>query len=91
MDNIIPNHKLLSKTELDTKKRQTPFSEKSHPCVKKPTKPNALLQKKKKQTNLLFEDENHDKISFKRRDFYSANVFRTLKAAFNSIIAMISK
>ena len=41
MDNIIPNHKLLSKTELDTEKRQTPFSVKSRRCVKK-TKPNAL-------------------------------------------------
>ena len=49
MDNIIPNHKLLSRTELDTKKRQMPFSEKSRPCVKKPTTPNALLQKKKQK------------------------------------------
>ena len=65
MNNIIPNHKLLSRTEVDTKKGQTPFSEKSHPCVKKPTKPNALLQTKQ-QTNPLFTDENHDKITFKR-------------------------
>ena len=64
MDNIIPNHKLQSRTELDTKKRLTPFREKSCPCVKKPTKPNALL--KKKQTNPLFQDKNHNKITFKR-------------------------
>ena len=53
MDNIIPNHTLLSQTELDTKKRQTLFSEKSRPCVKKPTRPNALLQKKSKQIRNL--------------------------------------
>ena len=92
MDNIIPNHKRLSRTELDTKKRPTPFSKKSRPCAKKPTKPNALLQKKKKkQTNPLFEDKNHNKVTFKRLDFYSANVFRNLKAAFNSVRAIISK
>ena len=34
MDNIIPNHKLL-RTELDTKKRQTPFSEKKLSMCKK--------------------------------------------------------
>ena len=90
MDNIIPNHKLLRGTELDTSKRQTPFSEKSCPSVKKPTKPNALLQKKK-QTNPLFEDKNHNKITFKRRGLYSANVFRNLKAVFNSVRAIISK
>ena len=90
MEIIIPNYKLLSRTELDTAKRQTPFSEKSHPSVKKPTKPNSLLQKKK-QTYPLFEVENHDKITFKRPDFYSANVFRNLKAAFNSARAIISK
>ena len=90
MENTIPNHKLLSRTELDAKKRQTSFSEKSRFCVKKPTKPNALLQKQK-QTNPLFEDENHIKITFKCRDFYSSNVFRNLKAAFNSIRAIISK
>ena len=44
-------------------------------CVKKLTMPHALLQKKK-QTYPLFEDENHYKITFKGRDFYSANVFR---------------
>ena len=35
MDNIAPNHKVLSRTELDTKKRLTPFRKKSCPCVKK--------------------------------------------------------
>ena len=89
MDNIILNHTLLRGTELDTTKRQTPFSEKSCPCVKTPTKPNALLQKKK-QTNPLFEDKNHNKITFKLRDFCSANVFRNLKAVFNSFKAIIS-
>ena len=52
MDNIIPNHKLLSRTELDTKTRQTPFSENSRHCEKK-TKPNALLQNKSKQIHCL--------------------------------------
>ena len=33
MDNIIPNHKLLSRTLLDTKKRQTSFSEKVLPNI----------------------------------------------------------
>ena len=46
---------------------------------------------KKKQTNPLFDDENHNKIAFKRQDFYSASVFRNLKAAFNSVRAIISK
>ena len=32
-DNITPDHKLLSRTELDTIKKQTPFCEKSCPCV----------------------------------------------------------
>ena len=41
--------------------------------------------RKKKQTNLLFEDERHNKITFKRQDFYSATVFRNLKTAFNSV------
>ena len=92
MDNTIPNHKLLSRTELDTKTRQTPFSEKSRPWVKKTyySKPNALLQKKE-QTNPLFEDENRNKITFKSRDFYSANVLRNLKLAFTSVWAIISK
>ena len=45
---------------------------------------------KKKQTNPLLEDKNHNKITFKRWDFYSANVFRNLKAAFNSVRAIIS-
>ena len=57
-------------------------------CVKKkPTKTNTVLQKKK-QTNPLFEDKNPNKITFKRQDFYSANVFRNLKAAFNSVRAI---
>ena len=90
MDNITPNHKLLSRTLLDTKKRQTSFSEKSRPCIKKPTKPNALFPLKK-QTNPLFEDEKHNKITLKRQDFYSVNVFRNLKVAFNSVRAIISK
>ena len=46
---------------------------------------------KKTQTNPLFEDENHNKITFTRQDFYSANVFKNLKAAFNSVRAIISK
>ena len=94
MDNIIPIHKLLSRTELDTKKRQTPFSEKSRPCVKKTYYAKCTSAKKKqkyKHTNPLSEDEIHNKITFKRRDFYSANVFRNLKAAFNSVRAIISK
>ena len=45
----------------------------------------------KTQTNPLFEDENHNKIAFKCQDFYSANVFKNLKAAFNSVRAIISK
>ena len=53
MDKIIPNHKVLSRTELDTKKRQMPLSEKSRPWVKKPPEPNALLQKKSKQIRCL--------------------------------------
>ena len=48
------------------------------------------LLRKKKQTNPLFEDENHNKVTSKRRDFYSANIFRNLKAAFNSDRAIIS-
>ena len=90
MDNIIPNHKLLSRTELDSKKRPTPFNEKSRPCVKKPYQVKCTIAKKK-QTNPLLEDENHNKVTFKRQDFYSANVFRNLKAAFNSVRAIISK
>ena len=39
----------------------------------------------KKQTNPLFEDEKHNKITFKRQDFRSANVFTNLKVAFNSV------
>ena len=34
MDDIIPNHQLLSRTKHDTKTRKTPCSEKS-PCTKK--------------------------------------------------------
>ena len=45
----------------------------------------------KKQTNPLFEDEKHNKITFKRQDFCSANVFRNLRVAFNSVRAIISK
>ena len=69
MDNIIPNHKLLSRTELETKKRQAPFSEKSRTCVKNLLSQMHFKKKTKKQTNPLFEDENHNKITFKRRDF----------------------
>ena len=91
MDNIIPYHKLLSRTLLDTKKRRTSFSEKSRPCIKKKTyQPNALFPLKK-QTNPLFEDEKHNKITLKRQDFYSANIFRNLKVAFNSVRAIIFK
>ena len=45
----------------------------------------------KNQTNPLFEDESHNKIAFKRRDFSSATVFQNLKTAFNSVRAIISK
>ena len=38
-----------------------------------------------KKKNPLFEDENQHKITFKRRDFCSANVFRNLKPAFISV------
>ena len=62
---------------------------KSRVCIKNPTKPKALLQKTKKQTNSLFEDENPQKITFKRQDFYCANIFRNLKAAFNSNRAIV--
>ena len=40
---------------------------------------------KKKQTNLLFEGKKYNKVTFNHRDFYSANVFRNLKTATNSI------
>ena len=52
LDNITPNHELLAEQSLAFQ-RQTPFSEKSRPCVKKkPSKPNALLQKKKKSKQI---------------------------------------
>ena len=89
LDTIIPNHKLLNGTDVDTKKRQTPFNEKSRPSVKK-NLPSQMHFCKKKQTNPLFQDENHYKITFKCRDFYSANAFRNLKAAFDSVRAIIS-
>ena len=91
MDNIIPNHKLLSRTELDTEKRQTPFRKKVVLVYKNLPSQMHFRKKKKQQTNSLFEDKNHNKIAFKRRDFYSANVFRNLKAAFNSVRAIILK
>ena len=47
MDGIIPNHKLLCRTELDTKKKLTPFSEKSRPSVKKTYPAKRTLQKSK--------------------------------------------
>ena len=40
---------------------------------------------KKKLTNLLCEDEKQNQIKFKYQDFYSANVFRNLRTAFNSV------
>ena len=46
---------------------------------------------KRKLTNPLFEDENHNKITFKRRDFYSANVLRNLEGTFTCVRAIISK
>ena len=46
---------------------------------------------KKKQTNALFEDESHNEITFKRRDFYSATVFSNFITAFNSVGAIIFK
>ena len=46
MDKIIPDQKLLSRTERDTKERQTPLSEKTRSCLKKTTKPKTRLQKK---------------------------------------------
>ena len=39
----------------------------------------------------MFEDEKHSEITFKRQDFYSANGFRNLKVAFNSVRAIISQ
>ena len=45
---------------------------------------------KKEQANPPFEDQSHNKIIIKRRDFYSATVFRNLKRAF-SVKAIISK
>ena len=91
MDNILPNHRLLGRTELDSKKRQMPFSEKSRFCVKKNLLSQMHFCKKKTQTNPLFEDKNHSKITFKRQDFYAANIFRILKETFNSVRAIISK
>ena len=46
---------------------------------------------KKKPTNPLFENQNDNKITFKRQDFYFAKVLRNLKAAFNSARVIISK
>ena len=46
---------------------------------------------KTNETNPLFEDKSHNKITFKRRDFYSANVLRNLKRAFDSAQGIISK
>ena len=39
----------------------------------------------------MFEDEKYNQITLKRQDFYSANEFRNLKVAFNSVRAIISK
>ena len=87
---IIPHQKRRNKTELETNKRPSrPFSEKSRHCLK-----NVQSQMhfcKKKQTNPPFEDQSHNKILIKRRDFYSATVFRNLKRAFNGVEAIISK
>ena len=33
------------------------------------------FQKKKKQTNPLFEDKNHYKLAFKRRDFFILQMY----------------
>ena len=40
---------------------------------------------KKKKTSPQFEDESHNKITFKPRDFYSANVFKNVKTTFNNV------
>ena len=46
---VLLYQKLMNRTELDTKikRDRRPFSEKSGPCLKKTTRLNALLQKKK--------------------------------------------
>ena len=89
---IIPENKLLSRTELDTKKRQTVIGhlvKKVALVKKKTTKPNALLQKK--ANNPLFEDESFNKITFNCRDFYFATIYRNLKTAFDKVRVIISK
>ena len=71
-----------------TRDRLRPFSEKSRHCLKKVQ--SQMHFSKKKQTNPPFEDQSHNKIIIKRRDFYSATVFRNLKRAFNGVEAIIS-
>ena len=68
MDILYPIIHFWVERSLTLQKDKRPFSEKSRPRVKKTTKPNALLRKKK-QTNSPLEDESRTKISFKRRDF----------------------
>ena len=46
---------------------------------------------KTKHTNPLFEDENDNKITLKRQDFYSATTLRNLKTAFKSVGGIITK
>ena len=68
---IIPENKLLGRTELDTKKRQTTIRWKKSPFFKKTLLSQIHICKKKnnKQTNPLLEDESHYKITFKHQDF----------------------
>ena len=59
---IIPNHKLLSRTELDTKETRSHLVKKVALVQKKPTVPNALQQKANKST---VWSKNQNKITFK--------------------------
>ena len=65
------------------------FSEKSRHCLNKVQ--SQMHFYKNKQTNSPFGDQSHHKIIIKRRDFYSATLFKNLKRAFNSVEAIISK
>ena len=59
---MIPDHKLM-RTELKVKRDRQPFCQKIAFVLKtKTAKANACLQNKSK-TNLLFEDESHNKIT----------------------------
>ena len=68
---IMPDHKLLSITKLDKKNNNKLLSQTQKKDKQTLLSQTQFCEKKRRQTNLLLEDESHNKIIFKHQSVHS--------------------